>query len=102
MRKKSKKKGRRNYRQCTACEIPGEKVQIDVKVVLYYCIRGKLRRNEKSLYQWAAIDECTRVRYVHIFEEHTIGRHLEKHIYTNALNYFLIKMDLCLTTAESF
>ena len=30
---KPKKKGRRNYRQCTPCEIPGEKVQIDVKVV---------------------------------------------------------------------
>ena len=68
---KPKKKGRRNYRQCTACEIPGEKVQIDVKVVPYYCIRGKLRRDEKNLYQWTAIDECTRTRYVHIFEEHT-------------------------------
>ena len=53
------------------CEIPGEKVQIDVKVVPYYCIRGNLRRDEKSLYQWTAIDECTRVRYVHIFEAHT-------------------------------
>ena len=30
---KPKKKGRKNYRQCTPCEIPGEKVQIDVKVV---------------------------------------------------------------------
>ena len=68
---KPKKKGRRNYRQCTACEIPGEKVQIDVKVVPHYCIRGKLRRDEKKLYQWTAIDECTRTRFVHIFEEHT-------------------------------
>lgn len=68
---KPKKKGRRNYRQCTACEIPGEKVQIDVKVVPAWCIRGTLRRDEKKLYQWTAIDECTRVRYVHIFEEHT-------------------------------
>ena len=35
---KPKKKGRRNYRQCTPCEIPGEKVQMDVKVVPDYCI----------------------------------------------------------------
>lgn len=68
---KHKKKGRRNYRQCTPCEIPGEKVQIDVKVVPDYCIRGKLRRDEKRLYQWTAIDECTRIRYLYIFEEHT-------------------------------
>ena len=49
----------------------GEKVQIDVKVVPDYCIRGKLRRYEKRLYQWTAIDECTRIRYLYIFEEHT-------------------------------
>lgn len=68
---KTKKKGRRNYRQCTMCEIPGEKVQIDVKVVPYECLRGKLLREGKNLYQWTAIDECTRVRFVYIFEEHT-------------------------------
>ena len=33
--------------------IAGEKVQIDVKVVPYYCIKGKLRRDEKSLYQYS-------------------------------------------------
>ena len=46
-------------------------MQIDVKVVPDYCIRGKLRRDEKRLYQWTAIDECTRIRYLYIFEEHT-------------------------------
>ena len=68
---KPRKKGRKNYRQSTPCEIPGEKVQIDVKVVPDYCIRGKLRSNEKRLYQWTAIDECSRARYLYIFEEHT-------------------------------
>lgn len=66
-----KKKGRRNYRQCTACEIPGEKVQIDVKVVPAWCIRGKHRRDGKKMYQWTAIDECTRIRYVSGYDEHT-------------------------------
>lgn len=66
-----KRKSRRNYRQCTACEIPGEKVQIDVKVVPKCCIRGEHRRNGKKMYQWTAIDECTRIRFVYGFEEHT-------------------------------
>lgn len=68
---KPKGKGRRNYRQCTPCEIPGEKIQIDVKVVPYYCIRGQHRRDEKKMYQWTAIDECTRWRFVYGFDEHT-------------------------------
>ena len=36
---------------------PGEKVQIDVKEVPYYCLRGKLLRENKHLYQWTAIQE---------------------------------------------
>jgi len=66
-----KKKGRRNYRQCTPCEIPGEKVQIDVKHVPSDCIRGGHRRDGKSMYQWTAIDECTRIRFTCGYEEHT-------------------------------
>ena len=50
---------------------PGEKVQIDVKEVPYACLRGALRRDGKHLYQWTAIDECTRIRFVYGFEEHT-------------------------------
>ena len=64
-------KGRRNYRQCTACEIPGEKVQIDVKVVPSCCIRGKHSYEGKKMYQWTAIDECTRTRFLYGYEEHT-------------------------------
>ena len=68
---KPKGKGRRNYRQCSACEVPGEKIQIDVKEVPSYCIRGKHRIDGKKMYQWTAIDECTRWRFVYGFEEHT-------------------------------
>lgn len=50
---------------------PGEKVQIDVKEVPYNCLRGKVLREGKHLYQWSAIDECTRMRFVYGFEEHT-------------------------------
>jgi len=68
---KQKKKGRQNYRQYNACEIPGEKIQIDVKEVPSWCIRGQHRRDGKKMYQWTAIDECTRWRFVYGFEEHT-------------------------------
>lgn len=50
---------------------PGEKVQIDVKEVPYNCLRGKVLRDGKHLYQWTGIDECTRMRFVYSFEEHT-------------------------------
>ena len=52
-------------------KIPGEKVQIDVKEVPYCCLKGAARRDGKHLYQWTAIDECTRLRYVFGYEEHT-------------------------------
>ena len=51
--------------------VPGEKVQIDVKEVPFHCLRGSLLRDNKHLYQWTAIDECTRLRFLYIFEEHT-------------------------------
>ena len=51
--------------------VPGEKVQVDVKEVPYNCLKGAARRDGKHLYQWTAIDECTRIRFVYGFEEHT-------------------------------
>ena len=43
------------------------KVQIDAKEVPYNRLRGKVRENGKPLYQWTAIDECTRMRFVYTF-----------------------------------
>jgi len=51
--------------------MPGEKVQIDVKEVPYACLRGEIKRNGGRLYQFTAIDECTRLRYVHGYAEKT-------------------------------
>ena len=62
---------RRHDRRFPEVLIPGEKVQIDVKEVPFCCLRGKLLREDKHLYQWTAIDECTRFRFLYIFEEHT-------------------------------
>ena len=62
---------RRQERRYPELITPGEKVQIDVKEVPYNCLRGHLLRDGKHLYQWTAIDECTRMRFVYGFEEHT-------------------------------
>ncbi len=65
------RKTRRQGRRFPELLNPGEKVQIDVKEVPYNCLRGALLRDNKHLYQWTAIDECTRIRFVYGFEEHT-------------------------------
>lgn len=66
-----KRPPRRQDRRFPELLAPGEKVQIDVKEVPYCCLRGKMLKNGKHLYQWTAIDECTRMRFVYGFEEHT-------------------------------
>jgi len=68
---KPRKPPRRTFQRYPELTIPGEKVQIDVKEVPYCCLKGKAKRDEKRLYQWTAIDECTRVRFVYGFDEHT-------------------------------
>ena len=68
---KKRQTPRRHDRRYPEVQVPGEKVQIDVKEVPYNCLRGKVLRDGKHLYQWTAIDECTRIRFVYGFEEHT-------------------------------
>jgi Integrase core domain. len=46
---------------------PGEKVQIDVKYVPSACIVGEACG--QKMYQYTAIDECTRFRYIAAFQE---------------------------------
>ncbi|MCD8330992.1 MAG: DDE-type integrase/transposase/recombinase [Oscillospiraceae bacterium] len=67
----AKKKPRKHERRYPELLIPGQKVQIDVKEVPYNCLRGALLRDGQHLYQWTAIDECTRLRFVYGDEEHT-------------------------------
>lgn len=68
---KTKKPPRKHDRRYPEILMPGEKVQIDVKEVPFNCLRGSVLRDNRHLYQWTAIDECTRVRFVYGFEEHT-------------------------------
>lgn len=47
-------------------ENPGQKVQIDVKFVPSWCIA-----NGKKYYQYTAIDECTRIVFREMYDEHS-------------------------------
>ncbi len=66
-----RKAPRTNLKRYPELTYPGEKVQMDVKEVPYACLRGAVKQDGKHLYQWTAIDECTRIRFVYAFEEHT-------------------------------
>lgn len=48
---------------------PGQRVQIDVKFVPSACIVGEAKG--QSFYQYTAIDEYSRFRYLEAFEEHS-------------------------------
>lgn len=50
-------------------EVPGEKIQMDVKFVPKECLVGDLEGTK--LYQYTAIDETTRLRYLAFYEEHS-------------------------------
>ena len=65
------KKKSRQFRKYPELELPGEKVQVEVKEVPFNCLRGAALRDNKHLYQWTAIDESTMKRFVYGFEEHT-------------------------------
>ena len=48
---------------------PGQRVQIDVKFVPAACLVGDAKG--KKFYQYTAIDEYSRYRYIEAFEEHS-------------------------------
>ena len=50
-------------------QFPGQRVQIDVKFVPEVCMVGDAKG--KKFYQYTAIDEYSRFRYLEAFEEHS-------------------------------
>lgn len=63
-----KSKPRKGYKPkpYAAAEYPGQKVQIDVKYVPSWCVAG-----DGKYYQYTAIDECTRLVYREMYDEHS-------------------------------
>ena len=62
-----KKKQRRKPKPYQPILVPGERIQMDVKYVPKDCLVAGL--TGKKLYQYTAIDECTRWRYIAVFDE---------------------------------
>lgn len=63
IKKKSKTRQPKPYKRA---EYPGQKIQIDVKFVPSKCVA-----NGQKYYQYTAIDECTRVVYREMYDEHS-------------------------------
>jgi len=61
------KKRRRKSKPYEAILVPGERVQVDVKHVPQACLVAGLA--QKKVYQYTAMDECTRWRYTAAFDE---------------------------------
>lgn len=62
-----RKKKRRKNKLYEPILMPGERFQMDVKHVPKECLVGSLAG--KKLYQYSAIDECTRWRHIAVFDE---------------------------------
>jgi transposase InsO family protein len=62
-----KKPKRRKNKPYEPILMPGERFQMDVKHVPKDCMTGSLCG--KKLYQYTAIDECTRWRHIAVFDE---------------------------------
>lgn len=62
-----KKRRRRKPKPYEPILMPGERLQVDVKYVPRSCLAGALAG--RKLYQYTAIDECTRWRHIAVFDE---------------------------------
>lgn len=61
---KSKSKSKKKNKPYIQMTFPGERIQVDIKFVPTECIVG-----DEKLYQYTAIDEFSRFRYIQIYNE---------------------------------
>ena len=66
LKPEQKKKKARKNKPYQRAEYPGQKVQVDVKFVPSYCVSSG-----NKYYQYTAIDECTRLVYRELYDEHS-------------------------------
>ncbi len=74
---------------------PGQRVQIDVKYVPDACIVGDAKSEGRKFYQYTAIDEYSRFRYLEAFEEHS--SHSSKIFLEHMLKAFKFQVE-CVQT----
>ena len=94
----SKKKEPRGgyYEQMT---YPGEKVQIDVKYVPKKCLSKELQERGERFYQYTAIDEYTRIRYLWFTNEHST--YMSSEFVKRLVKVFPFKIE-CIQTDNGF
>ena len=74
---------------------PGERVQIDVKFVPMECLTKDAKERRERYFQYTAIDEYTRIRYLYFCKEHST---YESEKFLNRLvKYFPFKIKLIQT-----
>lgn len=73
----------------------GQRVQIDVKFVPEACIVDDIKAEGRKFYQYTAIDEYSRFRYLKAFEEHS--SHSSKIFLEHMLKAFKFKVE-CVQT----
>jgi len=76
-------------------QYPGQRVQIDVKFVPDACIVGDAKSEVRKFYQYKAIDEYSRFRYLEAFEKHS--SHSSKIFLEHMLKAFKFKVE-CVQT----
>ncbi len=70
---------------------PGEKVQIDVKYVPQECLTKELKEKGEKYYQYTAIDEFTRKRYMWYTSEHST--YMSSEFVKRLIKYFPFKIE---------
>jgi len=94
--KKSKAYVPKPYEQMT---YPGERVQVDVKVVPKECICKEAQEKGEKYYQYTAIDEYTRYRQIWYYKEQTT--YSSKEFLEYIVNKFPFKIE-CIQTDNGF
>ena len=85
----SKKKGSEAI-EWESGKYPGEKVQIDVKYVPKVCMSPELQEKGEKYYQYTAIDEYTRLRYIWFTNEHST--YMSSEFVKRLIRYFPFKI----------
>ena len=81
-----KKKEKKKARKMEEMTYPGEKIQIDAKFVPNYCIKSEYG---EKMYQYTAIDEFSRLRYIEGFSDNST--YTAKVFLIHALQFFYEK-----------
>lgn len=83
---------RRSYKPkpYAKADYPGQKVQIDVKYVPKECVAG-----DAKYYQYTAIDECTRLVYREMYDEHST--YSSEDFIKKTIAYFPFRIELVQT-----